>query len=66
MTSPLRKNKIVVADSSPLIHLSQIGRLNLLREFFDELLIPPAVYREVVLEGQGTAGLERGERSLLD
>ncbi|MEB3760630.1 MAG: hypothetical protein GSR81_07285 [Desulfurococcales archaeon] len=59
MTSPSQKNRIVVSDSSPLIHLSQIGRLNLLKEFFGELLIPPAVYREVVIGGR-TPGFRRG------
>ena len=58
MTSPSHKNKIVVSDSSPLIHLSQIGRLSLLKEFFGGLLIPPAVYREVVIEGRGRPGSE--------
>ena len=56
MISPSQKNKIVVSDSSPLIHLSQIGRLSLLRELFGGLLIPPAVYREVVVEGRGRPG----------
>ncbi len=56
MTLPSRKNKIVVSDSSPLIHLSQIGRLNLLRKLFGELLIPPAVYHEVVVEGRERPG----------
>lgn len=56
MTSPSRKSRTVVSNSSPLIHLSQIGRLSLLREFFGELLIPPAVYREVVVEGRGRPG----------
>ena len=58
MTSPSQKNKIVVSDSSPLIHLSQIGRLNLLKDLFHELLIPPAVYHEVVIEGGGRPGSE--------
>ena len=58
MTSPSQKNKIVVSDSSPLIHLSQIGRLNLLKDLFRELLIPPALYHEVVIEGRGRPGSE--------
>jgi hypothetical protein len=48
----------VVSDSSTLIHLSAIGRLALLRELFDELTIPPAVWREVVEQGKGRAGVE--------
>ncbi len=63
MISPSRKNRIVVSDSSPLIHLSQIGRLNLLKEFFGELLIPPAVYREVVVEGRGRPGSREVEEA---
>jgi len=39
---------IVVSDSSPLIAFSQIGRLELLRSLYAQLLIPQAVYDEVV------------------
>ncbi|MGB9921018.1 MAG: DUF3368 domain-containing protein [Moorellales bacterium] len=46
----------VVADSSTLISLASIGRLSLLREFHGKILIPPAVWREVVLEGRGRPG----------
>ncbi len=41
----------VVSDSSPLIHLAKIGRLELLRLLFGEVLVPEAVYRECVIEG---------------
>lgn len=41
----------MVSDSTPLIHLAKVGRLELLREFFGEIIIPEAVYRECVLEG---------------
>lgn len=44
-----------VSDSSTLIHLALIGRLKLLQEYYDQVLIPPAVWREVVDEGQGRA-----------
>ena len=39
-----------VSNSSPLIHLSAIGRLCLLNHF-SSLFIPPAVWHEVVEEG---------------
>ena len=39
---------IVVADASPLIALARVGRLELLREMFGSLLLPEAVWREVV------------------
>ena len=47
---------MVISDSSTLIHLSDIGRLGLLRELFGQITIPPAVWREVVEEGKGRAG----------
>lgn len=37
----------VVADASVLIALSEIGRLSLLKDLFRQVLIPPAVLREV-------------------
>ena len=43
----------VVSNSSPLIHLAKIGRLDLLRLLFGEVLVPEAVYRECVVEGGG-------------
>jgi len=41
-----------VSDSSPLIHLAGIGRLKLVRQFYKKVLIPSAVWKEVVEEGQ--------------
>jgi predicted nucleic acid-binding protein len=37
----------VVADASPLIALQQIGQLQLLRALFTEIVVPPAVAREI-------------------
>jgi uncharacterized protein len=39
----------VVADTSPLIALHQIGQLQLLERLFGEVLVPPAVAREAAL-----------------
>lgn len=47
---------LVVSDSSTIIHLARIDRLALLRELYDCITIPPAVWREVVEQGQGRAG----------
>jgi predicted nucleic acid-binding protein len=44
-----------VSDASPLIWLSKIGRIGLLRKLYGEVMVPEEVYREVVEEG-----LERG------
>ena len=41
---------IVVSDSGPLIHLSRIYKTELLKNFFDEVYIPEAVYNEINLQ----------------
>lgn len=38
---------IVVSDTSPVLNLERIGRLELLRELYQQVLIPPAVYEEL-------------------
>ena len=45
-----------ISDSSPLILYGRIGRLDLLRQVFGQVLVPPAVWREVVAAGAGRAG----------
>jgi hypothetical protein len=47
---------LVVSDSSTLIHLAAIGRLVLLKEFYGKITIPPAVWQEVVEQGESRAG----------
>ena len=47
---------IVVADAGPLIHLSAIGQLDLVRRLSPEVLVPAAVFHEVVVVGVGLAG----------
>ncbi len=37
----------VVADASPLIALQQIGQLSVLQAIFTEVIVPPAVAREI-------------------
>jgi len=46
----------VVSNASPLISLAWIGKLDLLRQLYGELLIPEAVWHEVVIEGVGQPG----------
>jgi len=43
---------IVVSDTTPLIGLSSIGRLDLLEELFGEVYIPQAVFDETVTFGR--------------
>ncbi len=44
---------IVVSDTSPITNLLRIGRINLLRDLFETVIIPEAVFQEInVLEHQ--------------
>jgi predicted nucleic acid-binding protein len=45
-----------VANASPLIALSNVHLHGLLKEVFAEVIVPDAVWREVVLEGAGRPG----------
>ena len=42
---------MIIFDSSPLIHLTQIGKLKHIISIFKNLVIPQAVYEEVVEKG---------------
>jgi len=39
---------IIISDSSPLISLAIIGKLNILVHLYEEIYVPTAVYEEVV------------------
>jgi len=47
---------VAISDSSTLINLAAIGRLSLLREFYEKIIVPQAVWEEVVIEGRGRPG----------
>lgn len=49
---------VAVSNSTPLIALSKIGKLNLLQEYFGQIAIPEAVYNEVVVNGGILYGAE--------
>ena len=49
---------IVLSDSGPLIALSKIKYLHILKSFFGEIHIPQAVWTEVVEMGEGRPGSE--------
>jgi predicted nucleic acid-binding protein len=46
----------VVANATPLIALGLLDRLELLRQMFDEILVPTTVYEEVAVAGAGRPG----------
>ena len=48
--------KKIISNASPLIALSNIGQLELLEELFQKIIIPKAVYQEVVQEGKSRPG----------
>jgi len=55
---------VVVCDSGPLIYLSRVGQVQLLRKLFSSVLIPTSVYRETVQEAKalrkpGTSAIEK-------
>ena len=54
---------MVVADSSVLITLSAIEELDLLRKMFTRICIPEAVWREVVVTGEGEPGAKEVNRA---
>ena len=47
---------IVVSNTSPIINLAAIGRLELLHSLYDTITIPQAVYYEIAVRGDGQAG----------
>ena len=48
----------IVSNASPLINLARIGKLGLLQNLYGELIIPGAVWQEIVVEGAGQPGAE--------
>lgn len=48
--------KKIISNASPLIALSNIGQLELLKKLFQKIIIPKAVYQEVVDEGKDRSG----------
>jgi predicted nucleic acid-binding protein len=47
---------IVVSNTSPIINLAAIGKLDLLKKCFGKLYIPPAVYHEITVKGRVEPG----------
>jgi len=47
---------IVVSDAGPIIHLSLVGRIDLLPSLYGQILIPDLVFKEVAQDGEGLTG----------
>lgn len=54
----------IVADSGPLISCARAHKLILVRDVYSEIVIPPSVYREIVIEGAGKPGAEEVEAAV--
>jgi len=46
----------VVADSSPIISCARARKLHLIKKVYSNIIIPPAVYKEIVIDGLGKPG----------
>ncbi len=56
---------MIVVDAAPLIYYSRIARLDLLKKLYGKLIVPRAVWDEVVTNAQGRPGageVEKGVR----
>lgn len=47
---------IIVSNTSPIINLAAIGRLELLQQLYGSIAIPQAVYHEIAVRGVGQPG----------
>ncbi len=53
----------IICNSGPLIALGIIGRLDILKSLFDEVLVPEAVQKEIERGGTKLSGLEDFRRA---
>lgn len=49
---------IVVADTTPLLYLSRIGRVAILRSLYEQLVVPRTVWEEAVLARPQARGID--------
>jgi predicted nucleic acid-binding protein len=50
---------VIISNASPLIGLSAIDQLDILKELWTEIIIPEAVYKETVIDGRGKQGADK-------
>lgn len=53
----------VVSNSTPLISLAATGQLDILKDIFSKIIIPEAVFEEVVSFGKGLPGSREVEEA---
>lgn len=54
---------IVVSNTSPIINLAAVGRLDLLRQLYKKIVIPQAVYDEITSSSQEKPGAKEVRNS---
>lgn len=54
---------IVVSDTSPIINLAIIGRLDILPALFGKIVIPLEVFEEITVQGAGMPGADEVRQS---
>ena len=57
---------VVVADSSPVIYLTRLGLFKVLRTLHDTVIVPLAVWEEVVVGGAGFPESDELQRAVAD
>ena len=57
---------VIISNASPLIGLCQVDLLNILKELWMGIVIPHAVYKEVVIEGAGKPGSKMIDQACQD
>ncbi|MEK6924761.1 MAG: DUF3368 domain-containing protein [Nanoarchaeota archaeon] len=57
---------MIVSNTSPLLYLAKLGKLELLKRLFDKIFIPEAVYNESVIQGQGFVDSRAIEKAVKD
>lgn len=54
---------VVLANSTPLIYLSKMGELSLLKSLFAEIIVANKVFEEVVVQGAGRPGSDEVQKA---
>ncbi len=52
---------IVVSNTSPIVNLAAVGRLDLLRQLYGKVVIPQSVHDEIAVTGAGQPGAREVE-----
>lgn len=54
---------LVVSDSSPLISFAKANKLFIIQSVYEKIMIPPEVYKEIVVKGEGKPGAEEVKKA---